>query len=142
MDTIRQDVRLPARTLAKSPGFPLVAAVTLALGIGASTAIFSVIDNILMNPFPYTDPSRLMTVQIHDTERNEPGGRPAYSGPEFLDYAEQNRVFDRVMASAGEDILYRSGEGTERFSGSILSPGAFQFLGIPALLGRGMEPAD
>ena len=112
MDAIRQDVHFAARTLAKSPGFALVAAVTLALGIGASTAIFSVIDNILMNPFPYTDPSRLMTVQIHDTERNEPGGRPAYSGPEFLDYAEQNRVFDRVMASAGEYILYRSGEGT------------------------------
>lgn len=142
MEIFRQDIRYALRTLAKSPGFAIVAAITLALGIGASTAIFSVIENVLMEPFPYSDPPRLMTVQIHDTERNEPGGRGGYSGPEFLDYVEQNHVFDRVMGSTGEDILYRSGEGTERFSGSVLTPGAIEFLGMPALLGRAMQPAD
>src|SRR5256885_6883612 len=54
----------------------------------------------ILEPFPYTDPQRLMSVQIHDTERNEPGGRAAFSGPEFLDYIEQNHVFDRVIANA------------------------------------------
>src|SRR5215813_14461933 len=94
MDTLRQDIRYAARTLWKSRGFTLVAIVTLALGIGASTAIFSVMDNVLMEPFPYTDAQRFMTVLIHDTESNEFGGRGGYSGPEFLDIIEQNHVFD------------------------------------------------
>ena len=79
METLRQDIRYAARTLWKARGFAFVAIVTLALGIGASTAIFSVMDNVLMEPFPYVDAQRYMTVLIHDTERNEPGGRGGYS---------------------------------------------------------------
>jgi predicted permease len=142
MGTVRQDIRFALRNLRKSPSFAIIAALTLALGMGASTAIFSVIENVLMEPFPYTDPARLVSVQIHDTERNEPGGRPVFSGPEFLDYVAQNHVFDRVMANAGLDILYRSGEGTERFDGNLVIPGTFEFLGMPALLGRVAQPAD
>jgi len=126
----------------KSRGFAAVAVITLALGIGASTAIFSVIDNVLMEPFPYTDATRLMSLEIHDTERNEDGGRAAFSGPEYIDYAEQNHVFDRVIANDGEDILYTSRQGTERFSGGMVTPGTFEFLGMPALVGRVMQPAD
>jgi putative ABC transport system permease protein len=83
-----------------------------------------------------------MTVQVRDTERSEPGGRAAFTGPELLDYAEQNRVFDAVIASAGRDVLYTSGEGTERFEGFLVTPGTFEFFGIPALHGRTMQPAD
>ena len=139
---LRQDIRYAGRTLWKGRGFAAVAMITLALGIGASTAIFSVIDNVLMEPFPYPDAGRLMSVQIHDTERNEPGGRGGYTGPEFLDYVEQNHVFDRVIANDGEDVLYRSGEGTELLKGSLVTPNTFEFLGMPALLGRVMQPAD
>jgi putative ABC transport system permease protein len=142
MEMLRQDIRYAARTLWKGRGFAVVAMITLALGIGASTAIFSVIDNVLMEPFPYPDAGRLMSVQIHDTERNEPGGRGGYTGPEFIDYAEQNHVFDRVIANDGEDVLYRSGEGTELLKGSLVTPNTFEFLGMPALLGRVMQPAD
>ena len=142
MGTLGQDVRFALRNLRKSPAFTIIAAITLALGIGASTAIFSVIENVLMEPFPYTDPSRLVSIQIHDTERNEPGGRAGFSGPEFLDYAAQNQVFDRVIANDGLDILFRSGEGTERFDGSLITPGTFEFLGMPAYLGRVAQPAD
>ena len=142
METLRQDIRYALRTLAKSPGFTIVAILTLALGIGASTAIFSVIDNILMEPFPYPDAGRMMSVQIHDTERNEPGGRSGYTGPEFLDYAEQNHVFDAVIANDGADILYTMKEGTQRFSGGLVTPGTFEFFGMPPLLGRVMQPAD
>src|SRR5215469_4181601 len=142
METLAQDTRYALRNLAKSPGFAIVAIITLALGIGASTAIFSVIDNIMMEPFPYPDAQRFMSVQIHDSERNEPGGRSGYSGPEFLDYVEQNHVFDRVIANDNLDVLYRSGEGTQRFDGNYVTPGTFEFLGLPALLGRAMEPAD
>jgi putative ABC transport system permease protein len=142
METLRQDIRYALRTLAKSPGFTAVAILTLALGIGASTAIFSVIDNILMEPFPYKDAGRLMSVQIHDAERNEPGGRAGYAGPEFLDYAEQNHVFDGVIANASEDVLYTTKNGTENFHGELATPGTFEFFGMPALLGRVMQPTD
>jgi putative ABC transport system permease protein len=142
MGTLGQDIRYALRNLRKAPGFAVVAVITLALGIGASTAIFSVIDNILMEPFPYPDAQRFMSVQIHDTERSEPGGRAAFSGPEFLDYVEQNHVFDRAIANDNTDVLYRAGEGTQRFDGNFVTPGTFEFLGMPALLGRVMQPAD
>jgi len=142
MATLAQDFRYAMRTLGKSRSFAAVAIVTLALGISASTALFSVIHNVLVEPFPYTDSPRLMTVQIHDTERSEPGGRPVFSSPEFLDYVEQNHVFDRVVASQPQDVLYTSGEGTERFEGYLVTPGTFEFFGMPALLGRVMQPAD
>src|SRR5262245_17523618 len=91
---LRQDLSYALRTLGKSRGFTAVAVVTLGLGIGASTAIFSVIENVLMEPFPYPDSSRLMTVQIHDKDKSEPGGRSLYKGPELHAIAEQNHVFD------------------------------------------------
>jgi len=137
-----QDFQYAVRNLRKSPGFAIVAMVTLALGIGASTAIFSVIENVLMEPFPYPDAQHFVSVQIHDTERNEPGGRGGYSGPEFLDYVAQNHVFDGVIANDQTDVLYTYGEGTDRFSGSMVTPGTFEFLGMPALIGRVMQPAD
>jgi hypothetical protein len=112
METLVQDIRYALRNLRKGPGFAIVAVLTLALGIGASTAIFSVMENILMEPFPYPDAQRYMSIQIHDTERNEPGGRVDFSGPEFLDYVAQNHVFDRVIGDDTLDVLYRSDEGT------------------------------
>src|SRR5712671_6670514 len=142
MGTLGQDIRYALRNLRKAPGFAAVAVITLALGIGASTAIFSVIENVLMEPFPYPDAQRFMSVQIHDAERSEPGGRGGFSGPEFIDYVEQNHVFDRVIANDNTDVLYRSGEGTLRFDGNYVTPGTFEFLGMPALLGRVMQTAD
>ncbi len=120
----------------------MVAVITLALGIGASTAIFSVIDNILMEPFPYPDAQRFMSVQIHDTDRSGPGGQASFIGPEFLDLVEQNHVFDGVIANDNTDVLYRAGEGTQRFDGNYVTPGTFEFLGMPALVGRVAQPAD
>jgi putative ABC transport system permease protein len=142
MGTLGQDTRYALRNLRKAPGFAAVAVITLALGIGASTAIFSVIENVLMEPFPYPDAQRFYSVQIHDAERSEPGGRGGFSGPEFLDYVEQNHVFDRVIANDNTDVLYRAGEGTQRFDGNSVTPGTFEFLGMPAQLGRVMQPAD
>jgi putative ABC transport system permease protein len=136
------DVRYAARSLAKNPGFAAAAVTTLALGIGASTALFSVLENVLMEPFPYSDPHRLVSVMIHDTEQQQPGGRAFYVGPEYLDYAEQNHVFDRVIASSYDDVLYTTAEGTERFHGLLVSPGTFEFFGMPALHGRVMVAGD
>jgi len=142
MFSLWQDLHFAARNLRKSPSFAIIAMVTLALGIGASTAIFSVIENVLMEPFPYPDARHFVSLQIHDTEQNQPGGRGGYSGPEFLDYVAQNHVFDRVIANDQMDVLYTYGEGTDRFGGSMVTPGTFEFLGMPALVGRVMQPAD
>ncbi len=142
MESLRQDIRYALRNLRKTPGFAVVAVLTLALGIGASTAIFSVLENVLMEPFPYPDAQRYMYLQIHDTDQNEPGGRSGFLGSELLDYVEQNHVFDRVIANDGLDVLYRSGEGTDLLNGNYVTPGTFEFLGMNALLGRVMEPAD
>jgi putative ABC transport system permease protein len=128
MESLRQDTRYALRNLRKTPGFAVVAVVTLGLGIGASTAIFSVLENVLMEPFPYPDAQRYMWLQIHDTDRNDTGGRSGFLGPEFSDYAEQNHVFDRVIANDSLDVLYRSSEGTQLLSGNYVTPGTFEVL--------------
>ena len=142
LESLGSDLRFGARTLWKCRAFSAVAIITLALGVGASTAIFSVIDNVLLEPFPYQDAQRLMSVEIHDTDDSNPGGRSFFSGPEFLDYTGQNHVFDGAIGMAGEDVLYTTGEGTERFQGELTTPNTFEFLGVRPLLGRAAQPAD
>jgi len=142
VNSIFQDLRYGLRGLSKRPGFTGLAVLALALGIGSVTTIFSVIDNVLLDPFPYKDASRIVIVMIHDAERGDRGGRGAFSIPEFLDYKEQNHVFADVVGDTNEDVLYTSGEGTERFQGTNVTPNVFGFLGMPALLGRGITPED
>jgi len=142
MQSIEQDIGYALRNLRKTPGFAVVAVLTLALGIGASTALFSVLENVLMEPFPYPDSDRFMCLQIHDTDRTEPGGRTDFLGPEFLDYAEQNHVFDRIVGFQSLDVFYRAGEGTQLLDANFVTPGTFEFLGMNPLLGRVMQPAD
>ena len=142
METLGQDIRYALRNMRKTPGFAVVAILTLALGIGASTAIFSVMHNILVEPFPYRDAQRYMSMQIHDTERSEPGGRAGYLGAELMDIMEQNHVFDGVIANDNTDVLYRTAEGSQRFDGNFITPGTFEFFGMQPLLGRVAQPAD
>jgi len=142
LETLWQDFTYAVRTITKKPGFATIAVVTLALGIGASTAIFSVIESVLLEPFPYPDARRFFSLEIHDASQNRPGGRVQYVGPEYLDYAEKNHVFDRVIANDSLDVLYDHGDGAERFHGVVITPGTFEFFGMPALIGRVMQPAD
>ena len=142
MNSIWQDLRYGLRGLRKQPGFTALAVLALALGIGSVTTIFSVIDNVLLDPFPYKNAGRIVMFMIHDVERGDRGGRAAFSVPEFLDYKEQNHVFEDVVGDTNEDVLYTSGEGTERFQGTNVSANVFQFLGMPALVGRGITFDD
>jgi putative ABC transport system permease protein len=142
LETVWRDFTFALRSLRNKPGFAATAILTLALGIGASTAIFSVIDNVLLEPFPYPGADRFMGVEIRDPNRGETQGRVEYPGPEFLDYVEKNHAFDRTIANAGADVLYNLGDGTIRFHGVLCTPGTFEFFGMPALIGRPIEPAD
>jgi putative ABC transport system permease protein len=137
-----QDFRYGLRGLINRPGFAALAILTLALGIGAVTTIFSVIQNVLLDPFPYTDARRVAAIQIHDLNSSRPGGRGFFQVPEFLDYQEQNSVFEEVIGGTGEDVLLTTGESTELLSGGVVTPNTFRFLGVPAALGRGITPDD
>ncbi len=142
MRLLWRDVRFAARSLGRDLRFTGLAVLALALGIGATTAIFSVIDNVLLDPFPYKDSRRMVQFEIHDSSRSGPGGRGGLLIPEFLDYQAQNRVFDRMIASNNLDVLYTNGDGTERFNGQECGPGTFEFLGMAPLLGRSFGPDD
>ncbi len=137
-----RDFRYGLRGLRQRPGFALLAIIALALGIGATTTIFSVIENVLLDPFPYADAGRIVSIVIHDQARSGPGGRSWFEVPEFLDYKEQNHVFEEVIGGGNQDVLYTSGPGTERFDGSYVTANMFQFLGVPALIGRTILPED
>ena len=137
-----RDFTYALRTLAKQPSFAVIPIVTLGLGIGASTAIFSVIDNVLLEPFPYKDAGRMVFPRIVDTQRNQEGGRQGYTAAEFVEFAENNHVFDAITAASEDLVLYRQGEGTEQLYGAHVTPGTFEFFGMPALHGRVLEPAD
>src|SRR5260370_18408270 len=140
MSTVFQDARYGLRMVAKNPGFAAAAVITLALGIGAATTIFSVIDNVLLNPFPYVDAQRIVMITIHNNADNHPGGRSWFRDPEFLDFQEQNHVFDEVIGGTGQDVLYFNGQGTEQFDGGLVTPTMFQVLAVPALRGRTPPP--
>jgi putative ABC transport system permease protein len=142
MRSIVQDFRYGLRGLRQQPGFALLAIVALALGIGATTTIFSVMENVLLDPFPYADANRIVSIVIHDTARSQPGGRSWFEVPEFFDYQDQNHVFEEVIGGGNQDVLYTSGPGTERFDGAYVTGNMFQFLGVPALFGRTILPED
>lgn len=142
MDWFRKDFLYALRGLRRQPGFAAIAIVTLGLGIGAATTIFSAIQNILLDPFPYTDARSVVAVQIHDNSNARPGGRTFYRGDEFLDLQEQAGVFAETIGGTQEDVLWDSGEGTEQFLGGVVTPNTFQFLGVPAQIGRSITPDD
>src|SRR5215831_15177956 len=137
-----RDLRYALRTLWKNRGFAAVSIVTLGLGIGAATAIFSVIDNVLLAPFPYKNAGRLVFARIHNTQQSEEDGRQGYTPTEFLVFAQTNHVFDGITAAAEDLVLYKHGEGTEQLYGAHVTPGTFEFFGMPALHGRVLEPTD
>ena len=142
MGSLARDVRYGFRGLRNQPGFALLAILALALGIGAATTIFSVIENVLLDPFPYTDAGRVVSFYIHDVNGRGPYGRSAFKVPEFLDYQEQNHVFEEAIGGGGEDVLYTTPEGAQQFNGGYVTPNTFQFLGVAPLLGRSITPED
>ena len=139
METLWQDIRFSARMLIKQPGFALIAVFTIVLGIGANTAIFSIVNAVLLRPFPYQQPERLVMVG----ESTGGGGRNAVSYPNFVDWRQQNNVFDAVSVMRSNENYNLTGVGEpERLQGRLVSAGFFTLLGIKPLLGRDFLPED
>ncbi|HVH88420.1 MAG TPA: ABC transporter permease [Terriglobales bacterium] len=137
-----QDLRYGLRSLRKDRGFASLAVVALALGIGATTVIFSVLDNVLLEPFPYKNPDRLAMFFIHDNSRADREGRGDFSVAEYMDFKEQNHIWEGLIANNGKDILYTDKDGTKQYHGGEVTGDTFGFLGMQPLLGRGLVPDD
>jgi putative ABC transport system permease protein len=138
MDTLRQDLRFGARTLRKSPGFALVTVLTLALGIGANTAIFSVVYGVLLNPLPYKEPSRLVLLN----ETTPKVGKVSVSYPNFLDWRAQSSQFAQMAAVCGVGFNFAGVTQPESISGEAVSSNFLSLLAVKPLLGRDFYPAE
>ncbi|MGH9843763.1 MAG: ABC transporter permease, partial [Blastocatellia bacterium] len=132
LERLGQDLRFGLRMLRKNPGFSLVAILTLALGIGANTAIFSVVSGVLLKPLPYPEPERL--VRVFTSTRDFP--KSPMSPFNFMDYREHNTVFESFACYVRADLQLSQEERAERLFGMRISSGFFRTLGIPPMLGR------
>jgi putative ABC transport system permease protein len=135
-----QDLRFGLRTLRKHPGFTAVAVIALALGIGANTAIFSVVNTVLLRPLPYKQPDRLVMLWEDDTKGGYPRDTPAVAN--YIDWREQSTVFEGMAALADQSYNLTGAGDPERLDGKRASANLFQLLGVEPMLGRGFLPED
>jgi putative ABC transport system permease protein len=132
MDTLLQDLRYAVRTLVERPGFTVVAALTIALGVGGTTAMFGIVDAVLLRSLPYADPDRLVMVWTRT-----PGvPQAAASWPEFVDWREQNHSFADMAVWRGQSVNLTGGAEPERVIGAFVSDRFFPLLGARPALGR------
>ena len=133
MSTVLNDLRYAIRQLAKSPGFAVIAILTLSLGIGANTAIFSVVNAVLLNPLPYPQPDRIVAL-FHDKANFRTG---SISYPNFEDWRRENQSFSSMAAYREMGGVTLSGDGEpEVVIGQMVSAGFFEILGVKPVLGR------
>jgi putative ABC transport system permease protein len=139
-DILRQDCAYAARMLAKSPGFTVTAVLTLALGIGANTAIFSVVHSVLLRPLPYQDGQQLIFIR----QQAEKVGMPdiQFSVHEVNDYREQNSTLSGLVEYHGMSFTLFGHGDPERVSTGVVSANYFDVFGVKAMLGRTFEAAD
>lgn len=133
-----QDVRYGFRMLRKAPGFTAVAILTVALGIGANTAIFSVVYGVLLQPLPYRNPSRLVVLN----ETNPKVGTVSVSYPNFLDWRAQSHAFSHMAAVRGVEFSLAGVTQPENISGDAVSPTFLSMLGVHPFLGRDFDPSE
>jgi len=142
MQNFIQDFRYAIRMLLRNPGFTLVAVLTLALGIGANTAIFSVVNTVLLKPLPYPNPDSLVKIWTHFTSIGLPNDQNWFSPPELRDVLQQNHSFSDISAiSQGTFNLGVSGN-PQSLSGATVSPSFFTLLGVNPRLGRTFSPDE
>jgi predicted permease len=139
MDHLLQDLRYAFRQLAKAPGFTAVAVLTLGLGIGATTTLFSVVHGVLLQPLPYPDPDRLVRV----FEVGKDGTRPSsMSDPNFVDLSQQNRSFEGLAQFQTSLVSVSGGDEPARVTVAQVSRDFFRIMGVQPLLGRTFNPGE
>jgi predicted permease len=138
VESLCQDLRFALRQSQKHPAFALTAVVVLALGMSVSVAIFGFVDAALLEPLPYANPDRIMSVSESDTEL--PGWPLSY--PDFLDWQSSNKSFSSFAAYTGRGYLLRTNSGAEPVQGERVSGSFFQTLGVQPILGRDFNPGE
>lgn len=135
VESIWTDVKFSLRQLVKSPGFTASALLTLGLGIGATTAVFSIVYAVLFHPLPYSQPDRLVSIQSRATVGVSGPGPVSY--PNFFDWRSQNSAFSQIVAYHDDQFTLHNAEGAEHLDGEVVSSGLFSMLGVEPILGRG-----
>ena len=138
--TVAQDARFALRTMRRTPGLTAVAILTLALGIGANTAVFSMVNGVLLRPLPYRDPARLMDVYSASPSRGFPISPT--SPPDFREMRAHNRTFASLSAYFGSTVNLSGDFQAERLSGMVVSTEFFATLGVQPLMGRTFRADD
>ena len=138
MQTLWQDLRYGARMLIKRPGFTMLAVITLALGIGANTAIFSVVNGVLLKPLPYREPEQL--IRVFERSRTQP--KFPMSGGNFQDYRDQNSTLSGLALYTRQDLELAQDDKPERLAALRVSAGFFELLGAGPMLGREFRRED
>jgi len=140
LESLWQDLRFAARMLRKNPAFTAIVVLTLALGIGANTAVFSLIDAVILRSLPVQNPQQLVEVQTH-RQGPYPLGT-SYSYFEYQRLRDQNKVFSGLITSSNTSIHFTAGTYTESTTGQFVSGNFFSVLGIPPFVGRTILPSD
>ena len=140
LETCWQDLRFGARMLRKNPGFTAVAALTLALGIGANSAVFSILDAVLIRPLPYPHAERLVKADTYNLKSGDFYGKTSY--PDFMDWTEQNHSFDKLAAYEEKTFNLAGILQPEHIKGDVVSPDFFETLGIQPYKGRSLAGAQ
>jgi hypothetical protein len=137
---VLQDFRAGLRSLRKDLRLSLLAIATLSLGIGSVTVIFTILDNVLLSPFPYKNAGRLATVYEHFASGQL--DRDSFAPEEFVDFRKQNHSFADMVAVGPLEVLFAGTEGTQQTWGAWTSPEIFDVVGTKPLLGRDFAASD
>jgi predicted permease len=140
MGTIFQDLKYGLRMLTKNPGFTLVAALALALGIGANTAIFSVVNGVLLRPLPFPDSTRLMA--LYEVDQRHISNSSSTSFPDFFDWRAQNHTFERLAAYHDSEFTLTGVDQPAHLNTEVVSYDLFPLLGVSPALGRSFLPEE
>lgn len=138
LETLLQDLRYASRTLRRDLAFTLIAVLTLALGIGANTALFSVVNGVLISPLPYPEPDRLVT--LHASKPNFETGSISY--PNFLDWQRQNHTFSSMAVARSYSFTLTGAGEAEQVPTEFISAGFFSVLGMKPAIGRTFTPEE
>ncbi|HEY1499960.1 MAG TPA: ABC transporter permease [Acidobacteriaceae bacterium] len=140
VENLRRDMGYALRQMRKSPGFAAVVMVTLALGIGANTTVFSIVDAVMLQPLPYAHPERLVEVGSQDAMGS--GGSTAVSYPDFFDWRVQSRSFERLVSYHDMSLTLTGVERSVHLDGAVVSWELLPLLGVEPELGQGFRPED